>query len=385
MIFPPDRETASETVPGAPAMASLPCLDAAAFHAFRSLRPAAVEAVARQLAAQSGGDCVSIDRPPWDSCREELFALLDFLEPSVEFGVLQPMSDFLDWTTRRSSPRAIDHDQLLHVLPAFADFFARVLDPPQGHRVADLLGAVRAVFARTRQQRDGWLPRHDEWPETGRFCAALVEGRQPEALEIMHRCLSAGHGLVEFGLNVLQPAMHDIGRRWQGETLSVAVEHQAAGIARTVMAVGLARSTARPSNGCTVLLAGVEGNEHDLGLQIVADGYRLAGWQVHCLGGNVPTPDLVQYAIRLAPQVLGLSVAFAHQLRLVRSVACGIGAPGAGPRPVIVAGGLAAVRYERLTLRLGADAVAADAASAIALTPALLQRRSSVDAGPPAS
>lgn len=348
--------------------------DARVLGRFRSLRFAATESVMEHLAATGLARCESIDSPPWDSCRQEVLALLDFVEPSVEFGLLQPLTDYLDWSRVRCSPRAIRPEQVSRVLELLADFYLHALEAPHGAQVADLLGAVHAVFSSTSHRLDDSSDRlADGWPEASDFYAALVAADQPEAMAMMHGRLSADHGLVEFGLHVVQPAMQAIGRRWLAGTLTVAEEHQAAAIARTVMAAGMGRSAARPANGRSVLLACVEGNDHDLGLQMVADAFRLSGWRVHCLGANVPTPDLIEYALRVGPQVLGLSVAFSHQLRLVRSVVSGLRTAAGERMPRVLAGGLAAARHERLVRSLGADAVARNSGEAVAIASRMLQ------------
>lgn len=368
------RTTTDEATKDRPPTIPLREIEPAAFLAFRSLRFAAAESVAHRLGIQTEKGCAPIDRFPWDCCREELLALLEYLEPCVEFGLLQPITDYLDWSTWRSSQCAATPERLALVLLALGEFFRQEMESPHGTRVADLLGAVHAVFVGSRRHLDVPPPPGPGWPETQDFTSALVEGRQEHALLIMNRFLEAGRGLVEFELNVIQPAMVDVGRRWQQDALSVAVEHGASVIARTVMAAGLARSTPSPQNGRSMLLACIEGNDHDLGLHMVADACRLSGWQVQCLGANVPTQDLVRLAGRMRPDVLGLSIAFAHQLRRVRSVAFGLRESAGQGMPIILAGGVAAVRHERLARNLGADAVATDSMDALALASRLVDQ-----------
>jgi methanogenic corrinoid protein MtbC1 len=339
--------------------------------AFRALRCSAVETVVRQMVAQPRSDAPT-NFVPWDFCREQLGRLLEFLEPSMEFGLLQPIADHLDWSSRRSSPQVFTSEQLAWALQAFAEFFLLAMDARQGRGVADMIGAAHAVFVGSRRPRDPPSP-GGGGREALDFGAALVEGRQDDAVGIMERHLRGGRGLVEFGVHVLQPAMHEVGRRWLEESLPVSVEHRASAIARNVLAIGMASAPRPPPNGRSVVLACVEGNDHDLGLHLVADAYRLAGWRVDCLGGNVPTSDLVRFVATRAPDVLGLSVAFAYQLRLVRSIVAGVQSAALQRGPLVLAGGAAAVRYERIALGLGAHAVARDAADAVAQSSRLLQ------------
>lgn len=366
MVWPDATAGGAASTGAAPATA-LPVLEPPALGHLRSLRGLAVEAVVGRITIARSDDRCAIDRPPWDRRREDLFTLLDFLDPSVEFGLLQPLADFLDWSASRTAPCATRRDQLVTDLQALAAYFEQALDAPHGFQVADLLGAVLAVFAKPPQSHVQVRPPLPQWPESVEFGAALIGGHQADALQLMERCLAAGRGYTEFGRNVVQAAMQEVGRRWQEGGLTVAVEHHASCIARAVMVAALARSEARPRNDRTVLLACVEGNEHDMGLHLVAGAFQLHGWGVHCLGANVPTHDLVDHVRRLAPDVLCLGVSLSHQLRLVRNIALSLRSRPGERLPVLLAGGLAAVRYERLVRDLGADAVAVDADDAVEL------------------
>ena len=120
--------------------------------------------------------------------------------------------------------------------------------------------------------------------------------------------------------HMIQPAQYGIGKKWQNNQVTVAQEHLATAIAQSVMTLGLARSELPASNGKQVLLACVEGNNHAVGLQMVADAFQFAGWEVQFLGANVPTDALIRHLDQLKPDLLGLSVAFAQQLYVVREI-----------------------------------------------------------------
>jgi methanogenic corrinoid protein MtbC1 len=118
---------------------------------------------------------------------------------------------------------------------------------------------------------------------------------------------------------VIQPALYNIGQKWQDNQVTVAQEHLATAISQSVMTYGLLKSEVPPANGRRTVLACVEGNQHAVGLQMVADAFQLAGWDVHYLGANVPTGALLQHVVNCRPDLLGLSVSFAQQLRVVRT------------------------------------------------------------------
>ncbi|MCM2312223.1 MAG: cobalamin-dependent protein [Steroidobacteraceae bacterium] len=353
---------------------TLGTLGPAGMERFQRLRAAAVTSVADRLERLRGHDGRMLAAVPGHLRRHDLAALLQFLEPSVEYGLLQPMADYLDWIARRNGMRTIAAEQVTLVLDCFAEYFLAAMDVEEGTTVADALRAAKVVFAATGGRREPLPAPPEPWPQTAEFADALVEGRQGRAARIMRACLDDGHDMLAFQLHVVQPALYEIGRRWQQDSLSVACEHLATNVARTVMAAGLAGNERRCSNRRRVLLACAEGNRHDLGLQMVGDAFRHAGWNVRCLGADVPTDDLVQHAAHWNADLLGLSVAFAHQLRSIRAVASGLRAAGEREALPILAGGIAARRFERLARHLGADAVAADAAAAVVAASRLIGR-----------
>ena len=56
------------------------------------------------------------------------------------------------------------------------------------------------------------------------------------------------------------------------------------------------------------------GNQHDIGLQVVADFFEMDGWKVIHLGSDMPIPDLVQAVESYQPDLLALSVSLHAQL-----------------------------------------------------------------------
>jgi methanogenic corrinoid protein MtbC1 len=132
-----------------------------------------------------------------------------------------------------------------------------------------------------------------------------------------------------------------------------------------VMVMGLLRSPLPTPNGKRVLLACVEGNQHGVGVSMVSDAFQLAGWDVHYLGANVPTAALVQHVVETRPDLVGLSVSFPQQLRVVRDVIARLSAQLGAARPPVIIGGLAINRFDRIAAILGADSSSVNAQSAV--------------------
>jgi methanogenic corrinoid protein MtbC1 len=170
-------------------------------------------------------------------------------------------------------------------------------------------------------------------------------------------------------LGVLQPALREVGRRWETGAMTVAQEHLATAITQTAMS-RMAGEHFRDTEGGPVLLAAcVDAERHALGLRMLCDLLELEGWTSLYLGPTVPAADLARMVAERRPQAVALSVSLPPHLLSARDAVAAIRATGA-PQPVVMVGGRA-VPGPEVAARLGADLTAADAGEAVAL----LQRR----------
>jgi methanogenic corrinoid protein MtbC1 len=261
--------------------------------------------------------------------------------------------------------RAIPDEHLAQSLEWLGEFFSARMNAWNGSVVDAALRAARMQFLEAGTAAAATLDSPEPWPEAAIFEAALLAGNQREALAIVSRCIDSAQTLVDVELHVIQPALYLIGEKWQANQVSVAQEHLATAIVQAVMTVALLRSPPSAPTGKRVLLACVEGNHHALGLRMVADAFQLGGWDVQYLGANVPIPALLAQTAEWQPDLLGLSVSFPQQLRVVRTVIAEMQRRFGNARPAVIVGGLAINRFASLAAAVGADQWSADACAAL--------------------
>lgn len=341
-------------------------LDGAGLQRFQSLRRAAVDAVALRFEADPEGVYARFGERGREACREDLAYHLDFLRPVLEFGLLQPMSDYLRWLDGVLSTRGIPAHHLPLSLDWLAEFFAAAMAPPQAQVVVDALGLAKAQLLGGDDPSSAiYALMPERWPECDALEAALLAGDRGRAQALLDQALASGRGIVDIELHLIQPALYGIGLKWQGNQVSVAQEHLATALAQYLMNHGLSRSNASLATGKRMLLACVEGNNHAVGLQMVADAFFLAGWETQLLGPNVPTAALMQQVASFKPDWLALSVSFAHQLRTVSDIMRRLDQGFGAARPRVIVGGLAINQFEPLAGRLGVDAWGANPKAAL--------------------
>jgi hypothetical protein len=159
---------------------------------FQMLQADAVGAVTERFYATHGLTYARSGPRGRDACREDLALHLQFLRPALEFGLLQPMVDYLCWLGSVLAARAIPAEHVALSLDLLAEFFAGHMDTTDGAVVTAALEAAHAGFLEAGETPvpSAWRP--DPWPEAARFEAALLAGHPREALAVMDRCIDSG-------------------------------------------------------------------------------------------------------------------------------------------------------------------------------------------------
>jgi methanogenic corrinoid protein MtbC1 len=148
----------------------------------------------------------------------------------------------------------------------------------------------------------------------------LARGDEKSArLELAALLKSGDADLPTLYLDLLSPLLRGVGDSWFRGGVSVWQEHlisaQVRGLIESLspyIAAG-----AHPLNGKNVVLACPPEEQHDLGLRMIADLYRLYGWNAFFLGADTPVDEIGDAAQALEADLLILSAAtHFHRLRL---------------------------------------------------------------------
>ncbi|MBN1527712.1 MAG: B12-binding domain-containing protein [Thermoleophilaceae bacterium] len=141
-----------------------------------------------------------------------------------------------------------------------------------------------------------------------RFGMALLAGDLKGAEEIAREALELTLDEAMLYDSVVRPAMHRVGVLWAAGEISVAHEHLATTIATRVLV--LAHELAgMPEHRVDqrVMLAGVEGEQHVMALDMAAKLLESAGYEVLELGPDVPTSALTGIVEEHRPSLFALT------------------------------------------------------------------------------
>lgn len=154
--------------------------------------------------------------------------------------------------------------------------------------------------------------------------AAVAAHDRARAVRSAREAVRAGSVTIDaLYTRVLAPLLVELGTSWRAGRTAIWQEHLATSIVRTVveaLSTEVADAAAlAPPTGMTLVLACPAGEQHDLGLRMVADRLALRGHDVVFLGADTPAPEVAAAARALGASVVALSAATHYNLVLLRS------------------------------------------------------------------
>jgi methanogenic corrinoid protein MtbC1 len=275
------------------------------------------------------------------------------------------------WLRRAFQARGQDETQLRRALTSLRDALMRELPKPMQPSIA---GPIERALAVLDEELDPGRSLLDPADPAGRlalnYIEACLEGDPTRAIALGMDAAAGGMAVADVYLKVLVPAQQEVGQLWHDGNLGIAEEHLVSETTRQLMMLLAGTYAPQAAAGRTVLAAAVAGNAHDLGLRVVADLFRLAGWKCLFLGANVPGEEIARAAQAYRADVVVLNATLTTQLRtlgdsivLIRRIA---------PAAKILIGGLAFEDAPGLWRQLGADGYASRMEDAVSTGAALV-------------
>ena len=165
---------------------------------------------------------------------------------------------------------------------------------------------------------------------SGPLVVALLAGCEHNVRRILKEARASGADLAGISSELIEPAFSQIGEMWSRQEISIAEEHLATTLLTRVISRQDDIAASRRAGAPRIVLACLSGEFHELGLRIISEVAREAGWEPEELGANVPRGALTAFLSQRPPQAVGLSVSLAtnipecsEAIRLCRKAASG--------------------------------------------------------------
>jgi methanogenic corrinoid protein MtbC1 len=193
------------------------------------------------------------------------------------------------------------------------------------------------------------------------YADALLAGAPHAAEGVIREAIQAGLAEALIDDRVIRPGMQLVGELWADGRLTIAEEHLATSISMRVLTLQReAFRVARQRASQRVLLAGAQGEQHVVGLEMAGSLILHAGYDVRLFGADLPVGQITAAVRAHRPAVVGLTTATAlsaaHLPAAVGAVRC------SSPDVGILVGGRAvddawATTYDVVVCRHVSDAV----------------------------
>lgn len=147
-----------------------------------------------------------------------------------------------------------------------------------------------------------------------RYTEALLSGSDREAERVVIDALQRGIGAETIYLEVLAPALVEVGEAWLRGELNIAKEHLATNV--TLEQMAHIRDAVRRSDdiAAEVVVAAVSGEMHFVATRMIADLFYFDGWDVVHLGPDTPTDDLVELVRERGSDLVALSLSHSDRV-----------------------------------------------------------------------
>jgi len=193
---------------------------------------------------------------------------------------------------------------------------------------------------------------------------AVYDGEEQTTVELVKKALAEGLKAQDIVDKGLVKGLHECGAGYEAGEKFIPEMLMAAEAMKASMAILKPLLAAGETvAGAKVVLATVEGDVHDIGLELVATMLGSAGFDVNFMGPDVETSRIIAAVKQDKPQLLGLSALLTNTMDVMPVIIKKLEQEGLRNSLKVIIGG-APVSQDFANL-IGADGFAYDAAAAV--------------------
>jgi methanogenic corrinoid protein MtbC1 len=295
-------------------------------------------------------------------CVEDMLYTLVYLEAAVATGSMELFRDYIAWLRSIFICFNIDVDDLIGTLETLQEIFIERGDAVQAKYLEDslrLMDSMEDVPASRLREDNPFKPMAED------YLKRLLAQDQAGATDLIFNAADVGIPIPNLYLNVLQPSLQEVGRLWQINRISISQEHYFTAATKTIISQLYPYLIQRPSNGRRLIATCIDGELHEIGIRMVCDLFTMKGWEAIYLGASVPVSEIVTLVGIEKPEILALSITIAPNLPKAIALISAIRESPECAGTKIIVGGYPFNSCPGLWRRIGADACARDAVTAV--------------------
>lgn len=280
--------------------------------------------IARQSTVELLARFPEVHRIPVDELVTDAARCLEMLALALQEKSETAFIDHVRWWHRMRLARGIPSGAIDEHVRIIAELVTNRSRRNSQHAVRTLVAAARAALSDEHVEESRLAEDTVISIAADRLLGAMLGGDREAAHKAMADGIASGMKVLDCYVGVIQPVMHKIGRLWESNSISVAQEHLATALLPSVMAYCRTHFRGKSSTHGTMALTGVEGELHEVGIQVVGDVALADGWNIRYLGTNAPASEIIGYLQEHTPDVIGVGITMPCNLGAARELVTAI-------------------------------------------------------------
>lgn len=195
----------------------------------------------------------------------------------------------------------------------------------------------------------------------------LIVTGEKDAADSILESWALQHGYLSAFETIIEPALEEIGSRWDKEQISLAAGYLASKIAEDVLTKAMNDQTVTQIFKGTAVIGNIEDDYHSLGRKMVGVFLKTSGWNVIDLGNDVAAEAFVDAAVANNAQIIGVSAMIFTTAVNIKKVREEIDSRGLSGKLKLAVGGAIFKIRPGLVQELGGDGTSANAVRVPAL------------------
>ena len=293
---------------------------------------------------------------------------LSYLAHAIQVGEQALFIEYIGWLKVILSRHNVPVGDLEQNLRVMRDVLPRTLPPKEATAAVALLTASLDHLPHMPSSLPTYLDGSAPYGILAHhYLNHLLKGERHQASRLILAAVAEGVQVRDIYLHVFQPCLHEIGRLWQLNEISVAQEHFCTAATQLIMAQLYPHIFATPRRNRRLVAACVGQELHEVGLRMVADLFEMEGWDTYYLGAHTPLQSIAAAVSEQSAHVLAISATMTYHLPEVADLIAVVRRREPGAHVKILVGGYPFNAAANLWRTIGADGYAPDAVSAIAV------------------
>lgn len=236
-----------------------------------------------------------------------------FMSNVFKLNDFELMSKVIIWVYKTYHVQGFSYDYFPAAMKSWIEALGKHLDPSKTGPLVEVYQWIiqnhEQIIEESLSIIEPPLFIDQRWQELEElFLSSLVKGDHRESIRLATDNIHSSSDLAEFYLQVIQPAMYEIGSLWERGALSVAREHLASAIVTRVMASLYPKFILLEQTKGNAVVTAAPNEFHEIGPRMVADMLEMDGWDVDYTGANTPARDLLDLITEKKPFLVAISM-----------------------------------------------------------------------------